>query len=47
MANIKTENEEAVSKTVGAGLYTDRQTHRYTHRHTQTDMTNFMIVAHP
>ena len=34
-----TENKEAALKTVGTGPRTDRHTH--------TDMTNFMIVAHP
>ena len=43
--DIKTENEEAASKTVGAGLSTDRHTDRQTDTH--TDMTNYMIVAHP
>ena len=35
--DIVTENEEAVLKTVGAGLRTDRQTHTHkqTHRHDQ------------
>ena len=49
MDNIYMENEEAASKTVGAGPRTDRQTHRQTDRQTDThtDMTVFMIVAHP
>ena len=39
--NRMTENVEAASKNVDAGLSTDRQTD------TQTDMTDYMIVAHP
>ena len=34
VGTIVTENEEAVLKTVGAGLRTDRHTHTQTHRHT-------------
>ena len=34
--NTKTENEEAVSKTVGAGPRTDRHTDTHTDRHTDT-----------
>ena len=45
--NRMMKNEEAVSKTVGAGLPRGRQTHTHTHRHTHTDtdtyMTNFMM----
>ena len=39
IGNIRMANEEAASKTVGAGLSTDRQTDRHTHRQTdrQTD----------
>ena len=39
------ENEDAALKSVDARLLTDRQTHRHTDRY--TDMTDFMIVAHP
>ena len=48
-----TGNEDPRLKIVGPSVFTDRQTHTYTHTHTdrqtpnrQTDMTNFMIVAH-
>ena len=40
-----TENEDAALKTVDARLLTDRQTHTQADRY--TDMTDFMIVAHP
>ena len=40
-----TKNENAALKTVDARLFRGRQTERQTDRH--TDMTDFMIVAHP
>ena len=43
--NMLTENEDAALKTVDARLLTDRQTDTHTDRY--TDMTDFMIVAHP
>ena len=36
IGNIKTENDEAASKIVGAGLSTDRQTDTHTDTHTDT-----------
>ena len=46
-------NEDPALKNVGPRLFTDRHTHTQTHRqtdrqiHRHTDMTDFMIVAHP
>ena len=44
-----TENEDAALKTVDARLFTNRQTDRQTDKQIDrhTDMTDFMIVAHP
>ena len=42
---IVTKNEEAILKTVGAGLFTDRQTDTQTHTqtHRQTDMAGGLV----
>ena len=45
MACMLMENEDPALKNVGATVFTDR--HTETQTHTQTDMTNYMIVAHP
>ena len=50
IANMVMANEDPTLKNVGARLFTDRHTdtQTQTHRHSdrQTDMTDFMIVAH-
>ena len=46
IGDVYIKDEVPASKVVDGRVVTDRHTHRHTHTQRQTDMTNYMIVAH-